>query len=212
MKALDPRLRRLVSSLTLTTARGVALRKHDLSRFRITAAVPAAADPAVPEALTKRVLVLLNQDTPPQPFADLNWARIAGRTYSVSVPLTRLQELSERPEVRFVESGRPMAPCLDTSLKECKAYDVQHPAAPALPFNGTDVVIGIIDYGCDYTLDDFRTAAPERRTRLELLWDQSLQPQPGEHSPIDFGYGVEYNRLAIDQALQQTNPFQFVRH
>jgi subtilisin family serine protease len=80
---------------------------------------------------------------------------------------------------------------------------------PRRPYDGKDVLVGVIDFGCDYTLADFRDDAG---TRIEFLWDQSLQPQDGEQAPVGFGYGVEYNRAAIDRALRQGDPFQVVRH
>jgi subtilisin family serine protease len=202
---LDPRLRRLVSSLSAAAA--AALRDPELSQNWVTAALPAVGAPE-PEDVFKRVLVMLNQDQIPEEFTSLHWGRVINRTYTVGVPLTLLAALGNHPAVKFVEAGREVAAALDTSLREIRG----HPGddLPAVPgFDGTGVVVGVIDWGCDYTLDDFRDA---NGSRIEFLWDQSLQPQPGEHAPVGFGYGVEYNRAAINRALRGPTPFEIVRH
>jgi hypothetical protein len=206
---LDPRLSRLVS--TLGVAHGAALRQTELARKRLIPAAAAAPDPAKPADLLKRVVVLLNQDAPPHDLADLQWIRVGERTFTVSVPLDRLPALDNRPEIKFVEAARAMGPCLVTSLPETRADRVHRPPAPAQGFTGTGVIVGIIDFGCDFTLDDFRDPTTGQ-TRIEFFWDQSFAPTAGEGSPVGFGYGVEYSRAAINRALQQSNPFAAVRH
>jgi hypothetical protein len=127
VKALDPRLRRLVSSLG--SQEGVALRQHDLTQFKIVAALPTVGE-LEPDDLYKRALVLLNQDYVPQELADLRWVQVAHRTWSVNVPLTRLKELGSHPAVKFAEAGRPVAPSLNTSRGEARADIVQEPPPP----------------------------------------------------------------------------------
>src|SRR4051812_27523633 len=71
----------------------------------------------------------------------------------------------------------------------------------ALPENGADVVVGVIDYGLDFTHSNFRTA--DGRTRLRVLWDQNGQ---ADEPPTPYGYGRIYTRAEIDQALVTPDP------
>jgi subtilisin family serine protease len=69
---------------------------------------------------------------------------------------------------------------------------------------GAGAVIGIVDYGIDFTLDDFRHPDSARKeTRIAYLWDQALTAQNGENPPPKYGYGVEYSKEQIDNALNQ---------
>src|SRR3546814_13702832 len=72
------------------------------------------------------------------------------------------------------------------------------PADPRL--DGSGVVIGIVDYGCDFAHRNFRK--PGGGTRLLALWDQN-----GEGGIPEADYGCEYDAAAIDRALAETNPY-----
>ncbi|MCO6453994.1 MAG: S8 family peptidase [Pirellulaceae bacterium] len=158
--------------------------------------------------VTKRVLVLLDQERVPEELADLHWNAIVANTYVVTVPVSRLAQLGSHPEVRYVESGRVLTTSLDTSLPETRANAVHR--AP-LGLRGDGVIVGIIDVGgLDLSLDDFRR--PDGSTRVRFLWDQSLKKQGGERSPDEFNYGVEYDENDIHQALGQPDPLQALRH
>src|SRR5687767_4383467 len=66
---------------------------------------------------------------------------------------------------------------------------------------GKNVVVGIVDYDCDFAHRNF--ASGGGKTRLLALWNQSGATAPT--SP--FGYGREYTPVQIDAALAQTNPY-----
>jgi subtilisin family serine protease len=85
---------------------------------------------------------------------------------------------------------------LDTSRVETRTDQV-HAPAPMPGLKGSNVAVGIVDFGCDFTLDDFRKS-PGGPTRIAFLWDQSLSPVAGEHAPTDFAHGVEYRAADID--------------
>lgn len=103
--------------------------------------------------------------------------------------------LAARPEVVYVEAPRPADVDLVDSVAVTKAD--QNWVKPT-PFTGKDIIIGIVDFGLDFTLDDFRDTSG---TRILSIWDQGLNPGSGEQSPVNFGYGVEYSKPAIDLAL-----------
>jgi subtilisin family serine protease len=201
---LDPRLRRIVQ----TQADPRHLRR-DLGRALTAASEADAANPTADTALA-RVLVMLAGDERPAGFAQHRWIMISDRIYSVELPVSELEALAAAPEVKYVEAGRRLAPVLDSSVPETRADQVHQPAPPDVGFDGSDVIVGVIDFGLDFTMDDFRH--PDGTTRVLALWDQTLEARAGEQAPAGFGFGVEYDEARINQALQAANPFTIVRH
>ncbi len=95
---------------------------------------------------------------------------------------------------------------LDFSVPEIQAAPDQLNAAlpvGAGPINGSDVIVGVIDFGGDFRHDNFRN--PDGTTRLLFLWDQ--QGGPSSISPPGFGFGREFDQAAINNALQAVNPY-----
>ena len=65
------------------------------------------------------------------------------------------------------------------------------------PVDGSDVIVGIVDVGCDFAHRHFRK--PDGSTRLLYLWDQV--GGLADESPEDYGYGREFNADALNNAL-----------
>ncbi|MDX1616136.1 MAG: S8 family peptidase, partial [Candidatus Promineifilaceae bacterium] len=169
------------------------------------------AGPMEPAQLSTRVLVALRTDNIPAVVgAEASWTHLAGDIYSVRLPITALEELASHDNVEYVEAERTLSPTLDSSLPETRADRVHNPLDGDERFTGNGVLLGIIDFGLDFTLDDFRR--PDGATRVAFLWDQFLNPEAGEASPQGFGYGVEYDEATINQALNAADPFTIVRH
>lgn len=210
-KALDPRLRRLTYHLDEGNR---ARLRTDVDRAFIASAEPlaAAALPAA-EQLRKRVLVKLAGDRIPEAMAQLPWTKLVDEIYSVNVPVTLLRALAEAPGVVYVSAGHVVTSDLNTSLTETRATSVHHPPPGGVASTGAGVVVGIIDFGCDYTLEDFRQPSGGQ-SRLAFLWDQSLTPTGSEQSPAGFGHGVEYAGADIDAVLSPPpgGPPRPVRH
>lgn len=202
-EALDPRLRRIVASLD---DRARLRRDLDQSVLETSEAL-ATGDPLVPEVLTTRTLVKVGSSAPITALPEATWIQIVDTIYSVTLPITSLEALAVLPGVEFVEAPRFLYPMLSTSLAETRA---DHLHQPPLGLTGDGVAVGIIDFGMDFTLDDF--IAPDGTTRVAFLWDQSLDAVAGEQAPAGFGYGVEYDAGDIDAALAAPDPFTVVRH
>jgi subtilisin family serine protease len=204
-KSLDPRLRRLVRTGLDTHRLG-----HDVARGVVNMAPEAIAEAPSAENVRKRVLVMLSSEQVPDRLPQYRWRKISDGIYSVELPVSELEPLAATPGVEFVEAGRELGPLLISSVPATRADQVHNPSNGAPGFDGSDVIVGIVDFGFDFTLDDFRR--PDGSTRVAFLWDQSLTPSGSEHAPAGFGFGVEYDAAAIDQALAAADPFAVVRH
>jgi subtilisin family serine protease len=145
---------------------------------------------------------------------------------SATVELAHLEELKKHAGVSEVEANRFLKPQLNQSLRAIHAREAapeHRPQQSATTERGRDkvahergagVVIGIVDYGIDFTLDDFREANKSSKTRIAFLWDQQINPEvPGEKSPTKYRYGIEYSADDINRALSSRgDPFTVVRH
>ena len=203
-RGLDPKLRRLIKN-----AVDPGRLKRAVRGGEFTAGVEELPEgPLDAAVLTKRVLIRLAGKGLPEGCRDLRWVSIVEDIYAVEVPLNRMEEIAGSEGIEYIESGRTMAPALSSSVPETRADVVR---TGPLGLTGQGVAVGVIDFGFDFTLDDFRNT--DGSTRVAFLWDQGLLPQAGESSPDRFGYGVEYDRTAIDEALDSSDDlFGEIRH
>jgi subtilisin family serine protease len=118
--------------------------------------------------------------------------------YTARVPTSRVDDLAARDGVVEIEAVKRFQPRLVSSVRRIhgKRRAPQGGAAP----DGKGVVVGIVDYGLDFSLTDFRKRGG---TRVAYLWDQKLTRRKGEHSPRKYRYGVEYTRRDIERALRR---------
>ncbi|HEV8577608.1 MAG TPA: S8 family serine peptidase [Thermoanaerobaculia bacterium] len=75
----------------------------------------------------------------------------------------------------------------------------QTPGGP----DGTGVIVGVVDFGCDFVHPNFRDAAGQ--TRLLYLWDQAGQGQSSPSQP--FSYGRELSQERLQNALNSKDPY-----
>lgn len=201
---LDPRSRRIAAVATAASA--TALRR-EIERGTLTARAGVDLDAPLTAAMVSvRVLCKLAAGAEPPRHPPAHWVNVVDQIYAVSLAPHLLPALAEQPAVELIEAGRQLAPMLSTSVVETKADKIR---LSSLGLDGTDVAIGIIDFGFDLALDDFRNA--DGTSRVAFLWDQSLTPEEDEASPARFAYGVEYDRAAFDGALADP-PSHTVRH
>jgi subtilisin family serine protease len=115
--------------------------------------------------------------------------------------------LRQMPGVVSVKASTAVAPPPPLSESYEQEDDVPAEAAtrtalPSLPEDGTGVVVGLCDWGFDFTHPNLRN--PDGTTRLLCLWDQrgfghSLAPAP-------YAYGRLLTREAINAALKTPDP------
>lgn len=193
-RRLDARLRRITHS------------ESETDKSRASASF-FAAEPEVRLEHPLEVLIQLKGDHMPPKILGASPRRVAPGFVSLAIPPSQLEYLDLEPQIEFVEAPRIFHQGIDTSRREVRADPAQLRSSQS---TGRGVIIGIIDFGFDFTLEDFIDVDGE--SRILYLWDQALQPQPGEQSPEGFIYGVEYDRGAIQRALGHVDPFKVVRH
>jgi phosphatidylserine/phosphatidylglycerophosphate/cardiolipin synthase-like enzyme/subtilisin family serine protease len=104
------------------------------------------------------------------------------------------------------ESGQQ--PALDGAegAPERRWHDERRPVGELA--TGRGVVIGFIDWGCDFAHPDLRH--PDGSTRLLALWDQRADSNPD--SPQPWGYGIVHSAAEINHALAMDDPYGALRY
>lgn len=107
-----------------------------------------------------------------------------------------IDELVKYPQVEFIEKPRSLYWGQGEELVDACIYQVKRP-----PYNltGKGVLLAVIDSGIDYAHPEFLT--PEGTTRIEAIWDQTIQGNP----PIGYKRGTLYTKEQINEALRQGN-------
>jgi phosphatidylserine/phosphatidylglycerophosphate/cardiolipin synthase-like enzyme/subtilisin family serine protease len=159
---------------------------------------------------TDQVAVLVRLVVPRQDLPD--WVHVVatfGDIATVRVARGTLEELRAHGGVRSVKAPRSFRAdveqlsesVLDASPTDLEAQREQRRPA-GVTLTGRGVVIGVVDWGLDFTHPAFRN--PDGSTRLLALWDQ--QPGADPAHPNRYGYGRIFTRSEIDDALGHDDP------
>jgi minor extracellular serine protease Vpr len=118
-------------------------------------------------------------------------ARI-GNIASIRVDAYHLDEAEAIPGISYLELAGKARPDMDKVLWTTRADSVHRGINLPMPYTGRDVLIGICDWGFDYTHPDLYDTLLTQ-TRIRAAWDQYKQGGP---SPAGFPYGTEYSSPA----------------
>ena len=142
---------------------------------------------------------------PSRPVPGLNAARVIGDVVTGTTDLDRVEEVRRDPNVISLKGARGVTPMLEFSVPEIRGDpEALHRSFPGSNVDGRGVIVGVVDFGCDFVHENFRR--PDGKSRLLFLWDQS-RPQ-NSMSPAGFPYGREFTAAKIDAALAGANPYQ----
>lgn len=116
------------------------------------------------------------------------------------IPIDRIEYVRALPFVHSLTAARPVHPTLIETTKDMQIAQSLMPTT-VNPQGGKGVVIGIVDFGCDFAHHNFLDKKFE--TRIEALWVQA-----GTTAQSTMPYGRLYTKADIDQALKTTSPYQ----
>lgn len=122
-----------------------------------------------------------------------------GNIYSVTASLKALKEIASLKQVVRIEYlPRHMRLMSDTCAARNRIKAV-HDGLPPLTqaYDGSGVVIGIIDSGTDFNHPDLKDASGH--SRIKHLWD--MNKPLAVNTPTAFGYGQEWSQADIDAGL-----------
>jgi hypothetical protein len=118
---------------------------------------------------------------------------------SITIPLNKILILGEVNGINKIEGLYGTGALMDDmTLINANVNPVHLGYAPlSQAYDGSGVVMGFLDTGIDFKHPDFINA--DGSTRVKYLWDQNLDT--GGSTPIDYGYGQEWDAVAIDAGL-----------
>ena len=129
---------------------------------------------------------------------------------SLRCPLALLNEVSELNGIDILEIAGRFKPNLSKVLYDTRVDSVHQGLGLPQAFTGKDVLIGITDWGFDYSHPMFYDTLLEN-TRILAAWDQFKTAGP---APTGFEYGTEYDNPAdlIAAGADTANIYSFATH
>jgi len=115
-----------------------------------------------------------------------------GDVVSLRVDAYHLDEARSIPDIAYIELAGVAEPHLEKVRWTTRVDSVHRGINLPMPYTGRDVLIGICDWGFDYTHPDLYDTLLTQ-TRIRAAWDQYKQSGP---APAGFPYGTEYNAPA----------------
>lgn len=107
-----------------------------------------------------------------------------------------IPQLAALPEIEFIEKPKRLFFQVENGRRVSCINPVQQ---KPYSLRGKGTLIGVVDSGIDFALEDFRN--PDGTTRIRALWDQTISGSP----PAGYAIGTEYTQEQINEALQASN-------
>jgi hypothetical protein len=112
-----------------------------------------------------------------------------GKIITLRVPIQNFNLINSLPGIDYIEIAGKTKPTLDRAVKDTRVDSVWQGIELPQPFTGKDVLIGITDWGFDYTNPMFYDTTLTH-TRIIKAWDQYRNAGP---PPVGYVYGTEIN-------------------
>lgn len=115
-----------------------------------------------------------------------------GDIITVRVPVENLSTIYSLTGISYIEVAAQIFPDLDKVLFDTRVDSVHQGINLPEIYNGTNVLIGVADWGFDYTHPMFYDTLLSQ-TRILSAWDQNKTSGP---SPASYTFGTEYTGSA----------------
>ncbi|OGU59237.1 MAG: hypothetical protein A2X64_01720 [Ignavibacteria bacterium GWF2_33_9] len=123
--------------------------------------------------------------------------RISPSIYTAQVPVLKFPEFCQIAGVDYIETSGLVEMHLDSAENMAKITQVKLGTNNLpQPYTGKGVIVGIIDWGFDYTHPAFYDELGN--CRISRVWDQTLDGLP----PTPFNYGTEITSVDSLQTIQ----------
>lgn len=107
---------------------------------------------------------------------------------TLKIPITQIDKVQELKGVRYLEIANRIQPEVTKAVLDLRADSVQQGLGLDNSYTGKNVIIGVTDWGFDYTHPMFYDTALQE-TRILASWDQFKTSGP---APSSMSYGTEY--------------------
>lgn len=123
----------------------------------------------------------------------------AGTIACVNLNVNAIAPLIASKAAKYIELIEPhKKPLNDTMRVRNRINPIHAGTSPLLQaYDGTGVIMGIIDTGIDFTHPDFKDAMGN--TRIDFIWDQGIATPT--NVPMPFNYGQEWTAAQINATL-----------
>ncbi len=114
----------------------------------------------------------------------------------VRLPVKNLKTLALQSFVTRIEAYTPRNVFMSDSMRIITNVNLVQAGQSPLPqgYDGTDVIVGIIDSGTDFNNPDFQDS--NGKSRIKFLWDHT-KPN-GPNTPQPYNFGQEWTNTEID--------------
>lgn len=126
----------------------------------------------------------------------------SGRIVTAKVSVNELENIRQSSNVLSLKAATATRPLLNKTIEETGAKSEMLPPSVAKDHRGEGVVVGIVDFGCDFVHKNFQNQ--DKSTRLLAIWDQNAEKTT--NSIVD--YGRVFNKDEINHALNSSQPYK----
>lgn len=117
----------------------------------------------------------------------------AGDIWTVRVPVNQVTEFVKISSISYIQIDEPVFPNLDVARKTTRTDSVHEGYNLPMKYSGKDVVVGVIDFGFDYTHPTFFDTSGTQY-RVKKVWELDTNGTP----PTGYSYG---NEISTQTAL-----------
>lgn len=127
---------------------------------------------------------------------------------SIYIPIHRISEIYTNPAIEYLQIASKIQMHIDDAVKDIRADSVHQGIGLLSSYTGKDVMIGITDWGFDYTHPSFYDTT-YTQTRIHAVWDHY---RTTGNAPANYPYGVEYTNPTDILAAESDTSNVYGRH